>query len=74
MFLAFFALCEYSLAVWIGNPFALSFFGMYIAVLVSQFGHLGLVLIQVVEIAMVLGGIFVLQNGVFFGKKRLGKY
>jgi hypothetical protein len=57
-----FSLYEYFIAKELKNPFVMSFFGMYGATLVAQFGNLGLVLIQLIEIAMVLGGLLVLQS------------
>jgi hypothetical protein len=57
-----FSLFEYFIAKELKNPFVLSFFGIYGATLVAQFGNLELVLIQLIEIAMVLVGLLVLQN------------
>jgi hypothetical protein len=74
LFLGFFALYEYYLSIWIGNPFVLSFFAMYSAILLAQFGHLGLVLIQIVEISMVLVSIYLLQKtSGLFNKKAIMK-
>lgn len=62
IFFIFFSFSEWCIIRFIGNPFVLSFFGMYAAVLVSQFGNLGLVIIQLIEITLILGFIFMIQN------------